>query len=256
MIRAFRSSLQPHRQRRTNKATRCRHEFYPGTEAESSSSLDMFFRSHETRPATSADLLAWLTDLRSLLHLSEALSHGDGAWCLFIFLLFLLSTSSAFWVDPFFLKEPHRGIEPWCGALNLICYWGALSFDGRRRRGCHRRRRCRGCHRRRRLWRLLPAWCHGLWIHPLFYFSLSSLAYYLLVVCCFCSFSGAEKQLMCTHDALLWNQVIGTNQFIFSVLTPLITWVFGRRLFLVLRYTHFSLLISVSMPSLARLPSQ
>jgi hypothetical protein len=34
----------------------------------------------------------------------------------------------------------------------------------------------------------------------------------------------AEQQLMRTRDALLCNQVIRTNQFIFSVLTPLITW--------------------------------
>src|SRR5262249_54484976 len=31
-----------------------------------------------------------------------------------------------------------------------------------------------------------------------------------------------RTQLMCTRDALLCNQVIRTNQFIFSVLTPLI----------------------------------
>jgi hypothetical protein len=35
---------------------------------------------------------------------------------------------------------------------------------------------------------------------------------------------GAEQQLMRTRDALLCNQVIRTNQFIFSMLTPLITW--------------------------------
>jgi len=34
---------------------------------------------------------------------------------------------------------------------------------------------------------------------------------------------GAEQQLMRTGDALLCNQVIRTNQFIFYVLTPLIT---------------------------------
>ena len=34
---------------------------------------------------------------------------------------------------------------------------------------------------------------------------------------------GAEQQLMRTRDALLCDQVIRTNQFIFSVLTPLIT---------------------------------
>jgi len=35
---------------------------------------------------------------------------------------------------------------------------------------------------------------------------------------------GAEQQLMRTRDALLCNQVIRRNQFIFYVLTPLITW--------------------------------
>jgi hypothetical protein len=45
------------------------------------------------------------------------------------------------------------------------------------------------------------------------------------------------------RDARLWNQVIRTNQFIFSVLTPLITSVSDMRIFLVLRYTHFSFLI-------------
>jgi hypothetical protein len=52
---------------------------YAGAEAESFSSLGMAFSSHDTPRASSADLLAWLPDLRGLLRLSEASSHGDGA---------------------------------------------------------------------------------------------------------------------------------------------------------------------------------
>jgi hypothetical protein len=53
--------------------------FYPGAEAESFSSLGIVFTSHDTPRASSADLLAWLPDLRSPLRLSETSSHGDGA---------------------------------------------------------------------------------------------------------------------------------------------------------------------------------
>jgi hypothetical protein len=55
----------------------------------------------------------------------------------------------------------------------------------------------------------------------LFFFVLSCI----LPFSCLLSvlLSGAEQQLM-HRDALLCNQVIRTNQFIFSVLTPLITW--------------------------------
>jgi hypothetical protein len=34
---------------------------------------------------------------------------------------------------------------------------------------------------------------------------------------------GAEQQLMRTGHALLFNEIIRTNQFIFSVLTPVIS---------------------------------
>jgi hypothetical protein len=37
----------------------------------------MFFRSHETQPVTSADLLAWLSDLRSLLDFSQRTAPRD-----------------------------------------------------------------------------------------------------------------------------------------------------------------------------------
>jgi hypothetical protein len=84
---------------------------YPGAETESFSSLGMSFRGHQMRPASSADLLAWLPDLRRLLHVSGVSSHGDGdrfSSFSLVYSVFLC------WVDPLsFLKEPHRRIGPW-----------------------------------------------------------------------------------------------------------------------------------------------
>jgi hypothetical protein len=47
---------------------------------------------------------------------------------------------------------------------------------------------------------------------------------------------------MPARDALFWNQVIQTNQFIFSVLRPLIYLTIRQAHFSCLRYTHFSFL--------------
>jgi len=84
----------------------------------------------------------------------------------------------------------------------------------------------------------------------LFFFVLSCI----LPFSCLLSvlLGGAEQQLMRGRNALLCNQVIRTNHYLlcayaFDYLVS------GRRIFLVLRYTHVSFLLSVSIPSLARL---
>jgi hypothetical protein len=47
---------------------------------------------------------------------------------------------------------------------------------------------------------------------------------------------------MAAFNVLFWNQVIQTNQFLFSALRPLISRLSGGRILFVLRCTHFGFL--------------
>src|SRR5207247_4494472 len=85
-----------------------------------------------------------------------------------------------------------------------------------------------------------------------FFFLACIFVFLCWVVCCFCCVSHTEQQLMPACNVLFWNQVIQANQFIFPALRPLISRLSGGRIFFVLRCTHFGLLLSASMPSLAK----
>ena len=87
-----------------------------------------------------------------------------------------------------------------------------------------------------------------------FAFFCAILFFFLVLVCCFCCVSGTEQQLMPALNVLFWNQVIQANQFIFSALGPLISWLSGGRIFFVLRCTHFGFMLSASVPSFTKHP--
>jgi hypothetical protein len=72
------------------------------------------------------------------------------------------------------------------------------------------------------------------------FFIHSFPSFLLFFGCCLRWIAGAE-QLTPANDALLWNQVIETDQFFLPALGPLIRCLSGGRIFFILRCVHANL---------------